>query len=258
MKFNHIYILIALLSYFQVSYSQDLNTTKEHFFNKNIDYQVRTQFSIGGTAPLGIPREIRKIQSYNPTLQLGVEANATKWFSNQKDFGLRIGVRFEGQGMKTRARVKDYRTEINYNGALVKGHFTGKVKTNIRNTYITLPVLAVYNLNSNFNLYGGVYFSGLIDKTFNGKVSDGYLRQGDPTGQKILFDNEKTADYDFSEEVRRFQWGTQVGGEYKMNDHFRLFADMTYGFNGVMKSDFDAISFSMHNIHLNLGFGYKF
>lgn len=234
------------------------NSSFSDFFTKKMDYQVRAQFSIGGTSPLGIPREIRTVESYNPTLQLGLEANATKWITEDQKWGVRLGVRFEGKGMTTKARVKGYLTEIIEDGQKVRGYFTGRVKTKVKNTYFTVPISAVYKVNQKWNVYGGLYFSALIDKTFDGYVYNGYLRQNTPNGPKLEFEGDSKAPYDFSKEVNKFQWGTQVGGEWKMNNHFKLFADMTYGFNGVLDKDFEAISFSMHNIYLNLGFGYKF
>jgi len=257
MNFKSIYTIV--LSTLALStYAQQEETPTQHFFNHNITYQVRSQFSIGGAAPLGLPREIRKIKSYNPTLQLGMEVNATKWLSDEQKWGIRLGVKIEGKGMKTDARVKDYITEINYNSAYIKGNFTGDVKTEIRNTYLTVPVLVAYNVNEQWNVYGGLYFSTTIDRSFDGYVYDGYLRQTDPTGQKLIFEDGKKADYDFSNQVNNFQWGSQVGAEWKVNDHFFLFGDATYGFNSLLDRDFDAISFTMHNIYLNLGFGYKF
>ena len=257
MNIKYIYTLLVF-SLGLSTYAQQEEPKTQHFFNHNVTYQVRSQFSIGGAAPLGLPREIRKVKSYNPTLQLGMEANMTKWLSDEHKWGVRLGIRVEGKGMKTDARVKDYITEINYNGAYVRGHFTGDVKTEIRNTYLTFPVLATYNINKQWNVYGGLYFSTAIDQSFDGYVYDGYLRQTDPTGQKLIFEDGKKADYDFSNHVNKFQWGSQVGAEWKVNQHFFLFADATYGFNSLLDRDFDAISFTMHNIYLNLGFGYQF
>ncbi|WP_413511078.1 porin family protein [Myroides odoratus] len=257
MKFKSIYTIL-LCSLALSTFSQENETQKQQFLKDNMTYQLRSQFSIGGASPLGLPREIRKIKNYNPTLQLGMEANATKWFTDEHKWGIRVGIKVEGKGMKTDARVKDYLTEINYNGANVKGNFTGDVKTEIRNTYLTIPILATYNLNEHFNLYGGLYISTAIDRSFDGYVYDGYLRQSNPTGQKLIFEDGKKADYDFSNEVNRFQWGAQFGTEWKVNDHFFLFGDATYGFNSLLDRDFDAISFTMHNIYLNLGFGYQF
>lgn len=234
-------------------------TDKQDFFS-GMDYQVRGDFSIGGSSPLGLPRSIRSIQGYNPTLQLGLEANATKWFSENKDWGLRVGARVEGRGMKTKAVVKDYLTEIISDDAKVRGYFTGDVSTNVKNSYVTFPISVVHKLGNRWNVYGGLYFAGLLDSKFSGTVSSGHFRDNTPTGTELTFEKGSDAPYDFSNEVRNFQWGVQLGAEWylKKHPHFFLFPEVDYGANGLFKKDFDAISFTMHNIYLNLGFGYKF
>jgi len=229
------------------------------FFNRNIEYQARAQFSIGGSTPLGIPAQIREINSYNPTLQLGLELNATKWFNDEQKWGLRTGLRFEGRGMRTDARVKNYYTQIDGDeGKQTKGYFTGNVKTKMKNSYMTFPVLLTYNVNEKWNVYGGVYLSGLIDKDFTGYVYEGVLREGSPIGTPVEFNEGGKGEYDFSEELNRFQWGAEVGFEYKVNNQFRLFSDLNWGLNSLFKKDFEAITFTMYSIYVNLGFGYKF
>ncbi|MGG5505709.1 MULTISPECIES: porin family protein [unclassified Myroides] len=229
------------------------------FFKKNTTYQARAQFSIGGSTPLGIPAQIREINSYNPTLQLGLEVNATKWLADNHVWGIRTGLRFEGRGMRTDARVKNYYTQIDGEaGKQTKGYFTGNVKTKMKNSYITFPVLAVYQATEKWNVYGGFYFSGLIDKDFTGYVYDGVLREGNPIGTPVEFNNGGKGEYDFSADLNRFQWGTELGFEYKMNEHFRLFSDLNWGLNNLFKKDFEAITFNMYSIYVNLGFGYQF
>ena len=43
-----------------------------------LEYEVKAGLSIGGTAPIPLPKEIRSIDSYNPTLQVAIEGNVTK------------------------------------------------------------------------------------------------------------------------------------------------------------------------------------
>lgn len=245
---------------FELSKEEQQNSSKfVSFFTQNTAYQVRTQFSIGGSTPLGIPAEIREINSYNPTLQLGLELNATKWFTAEQRWGMRVGIRFEGRGMKTDARVKNYYTQIDGDeGKQTKGYFTGNVKTKMKNSYVTFPILALYQVNDKWNVYGGVYLSGLIDQDFTGYVYDGVLREGNPLGTPVEFEDGAKGEYDFSGELNRFQWGTELGFEYKMNDQFRLFSDLNWGLNNLFKKDFDAITFKMYSIYLNVGFGYQF
>lgn len=268
-KITALFLLLVglfILPYNAEAQSIDTLTTKHRntsdftdFFTKNTDYQARAQFSIGGSTPLGIPAQIREINSYNPTLQLGLEVNATKWLSDDQIWGVRTGLRFEGRGMKTDARVKNYYTQIDgEEGKQTKGYFTGNVKTKMKNSYITFPVLAVYNVNEKWNVYGGFYLSGLIDGDFTGYVYEGVLREGNPIGTPIEFEEDAKGEYDFSSDLNRFQWGAEVGFEYKVNSQLRLFSDLNLGLNGLFKKDFEAITFNMYSIYLNFGFGYQF
>lgn len=256
-SFLFVFLCIAGTAHAQSNHTLE-NQKKQHFFNSDIEYSLRAHFSIGGSSPMGFPIEIRKIESYNPTLQLGLEANATKWLTDQKDWALRLGLSVEGKGMSTKARVKNYFTEIIQDKSRIQGYYTGLVQTDVSNTYLTIPISAVYTLSDRWNLYGGLFASAAIDKQFDGYVSEGYLRQGSPVGTKITFEEESTAAYDFSDELRTFQWGMQAGAEWELQKSFTLFTDLSYGFNNIFNKDFKAISFSMHNLYLNLGFGYTF
>ncbi len=250
-------VLISVFCLFNFTvYGQE--KTRKNFFKDNMDYQLHAYFGIGGSTPLGMPSEIKKIESYNPGLQLGLEANATKWFEENSKWGIRLGVGVEGRGMKTKARVERYLTRIIQGNEQIQGYFTGLVQTKVSNTYVNIPVSAVYDLSKRWNLYGGLSFSFAIDKQFEGYVSDGYLRKDTPVGPKITFDKNGKAAYDFSSEVNTFQWGAHLGAEWQMNKHFKLFPQLSYNFNGVLNKDFEAISFSLHNIYLDLGFAYLF
>ncbi len=232
--------------------------TLYNFSKQNIDYRIQAHFSIGGSSPLGLPREIRQVKSYNPTLQIGLGVSATIWPKKESKLGLRLGIGVEGKGMRTTTRVKNYLTGIIKDQSEVKGYFTGEVETYINNTYLTMPIFGVYRLKSNLDLFAGAYASAAISTKFNGYVSNGYLRQNTPVGTKISFENENRANYDFSEEVRTFQWGLQFGSEWFLKKNFAVFSDLTYGLNSIMQKDFKSISFDLHNIYINIGFGYRF
>jgi len=235
-----------------------ISPEKKNLLKENIECRIQAQFSIGGSTPLGLPREIREISSYNPNLQAGLEASVTIWPETQGPIGWRFALAVEGKGMRTSALVKNYLTGIIQDSAEIKGYFTGEVETAISNTYLTIPVLAVYDFSPDWNFYAGLYGSAAIAKSFTGYVSRGYLRQDTPAGAKISFDNGGRAVYDFSQEVRTFHFGNRFGSEYYINRNFIVFSDFTFGLNGILKSSFKSISFNLHNLYLNSGFGYKF
>lgn len=223
------------------------------------EYEIKAGVSIGGISPLPLPAEIRSIDSYNPTLAFMLEGNIIKWLGIEKRWGIITGVRMETKNMITKATVKNYGMEIiGGDGNRLKGNWTGGVQTKVRNAYITVPVLSTYKINSRWNAKLGVFVSYLLDKEFSGYVYEGYLREGDPTGKKVNFTNGAIATYDFSNDLRKFGWGLQVGADWRAFKHLNVFADLTWGLNDIFKKDFNTITFGMYPIYLNMGFGYAF
>ena len=206
------------------------------------EYGIKAGFNIGGTSPLPLPKEIRKIDSYAPGIAISIEGNATKWFDPK--WGMTVGVRLENKNMT--------------NGGELQGLWTGGVKTKVKNSYLTIPVVANYKISKRWKLSAGPYISYLIEGGFSGHVYNGHLRTPDQTGSRVVFSGESIATYDFSENLQKFQWGLQLGGEWRAFKHLNVYADLTWGMNDIFKKDFDTISFAMYPIYLNVGFGYSF
>lgn len=213
-------------------------------------------YNLGGTAPLPLPREIRGIEGYNPGLNLAIEGTVEKNFK-ASPWGIRWGIRLETKGMTTKAKTKNYHMEAwNTDGSgKVQGAWTGKVKTSVKNTYLTLPVVAVYNIDKRWSVSAGAYASYLLDGEFTGAAYDGYIRDQDPTGEKA---EVTRAEYNFSSDIRKFNWGLQAGGEYKAYKHLALFANLQWSMNGIFPSDFSSVTFALYPIYGTLGFTYLF
>lgn len=216
-------------------------------------------FNIGGTSPLPLPKEIRSIDGYQPGLGISIEGKATKWFDEQKQWGMSIGLRLDNRTMETKASTKNYGMEIqNADGGTLKGLWTGGVQTKVRNSYLTVPILANYRVSPRWVVSAGPYFSYLTDGNFSGYVYEGHLRTPDQGGSRVNFEGSNVATYDFSGDLRRFQWGVQVGGQWRAFRHLTVHADLNWGLNDIFQKDFETIDFSMYPIYLNIGFGYAF
>lgn len=242
------------------SYAQtERNESILRAYLRGLEYQVKAGFNIGGTAPIPLPPEIRSIKSYSPNIALAISGEVTKWMGVKKRWGLAIALKLENKSMTTKADVKNYGMQIiGEGGEIVDGMWTGGVKTKVRNSYISLPVLATCKLSERWNMKLGPYISYLIDGEFSGYVFEGYLRSGDPTGDKVEFSGGKIANYNFSSHLRRFQWGAQLGAEWRAFKHLNVYGDLTWGLNGIFKKDFTTVKFAMYPIYLNVGFGYMF
>ena len=232
----------------------DLNILKAAV--KGWHVRLGAGFNIGGASPLPLPRSIRKIDSFNPTLCISLQGAVEKRF-RQTPWGMQIGIGFENKGMKTDATVKNYHMEAyNADGSgKVEGAWTGHVKTNLDNNYLTFPVLVTYNFTDRWQMKAGPYVSWMFNGSFTGEAYDGYIRDQNPTGPKT---EVTSATYDFSDELRKFHWGVILGGEFKAYKHLSVSLNLQWGLNGIFPSDSDKVTFALYPIYGNLGFNYLF
>ena len=217
-------LVIALPGYSQVDRNETLIRSALH----GLEYEIKAGFSIGGTAPLPLPVEIRSIDGYNPTLAISIGGEVTKWFAVQNKLGVIVGLRLENKAMTTEATVKNYNMEIlGQGGERISGVWTGGVKTKVHTSGLTIPLMATYKLSNRWNI-------------------------------KAEFTDGKIATYDFSDDLRHFQWGLQIGAGWRAFKHLNIYADLTWGLNDIFRNDFQTITFAMYPIYLNIGFGYAF
>ncbi len=111
--YPYIFSLLACIGIALPGYSQvDRNETLIRSALHGLEYEIKAGFSIGGTAPLPLPVEIRSIDGYNPTLAISIGGEVTKWIAVQNKLGIIVGLRLENKAMTTEATVKNYNMEI--------------------------------------------------------------------------------------------------------------------------------------------------
>lgn len=224
--------------------------------NKGVELELKAGINIGGAAPIPIPRSIRIIDYYSPHLNATLEGSATKWLDNKHKWGISTGIKIEEKSMSTAATTKGYKTNIINSGTRINGYWTGKVQTDYRATMITIPITVNYSINKLWKISMGLFTSVRLEGKFNGYVSEGYLRENSPIGEKLSFNSEQKAAYDFGKELRRFNWGIQIGSSLKVYKRLSLNTDFNWGVNNIFKDKFKTINFKMYNIFMNIGFGY--
>ncbi len=252
--------IIAVAAILPATVSAQMSRTQK-IINASVkgwQIELRGGYNMGGTSPIPLPVEIRKIKSYKPSTGFSGEVDFTRFFDRNHRWGLQFGVRVENKDMETDAEVKNYGMTITNDGAEASGRWTGGVQTSVRNSFLTFPIVGVYKVHPRTNIKLGVFLSYLISGKFTGYVYDGYLRNGDPTGEKTTFADGKTATYDFSDNLRRFQWGAEAGVDWEAFKHLKLYADLTWGLNSAFPKSFETITFNMYPIYFNLGVGYLF
>jgi len=223
----------------------------------SLQLRIRVGYSIGATTPIPLPETIRSIDGYRltPSFMVGFDAMLPlkgKW-------GVALGLHFENKGMEGDVTTKAYHMELVKGDSRIEGLFTGHVKQKVTQWMLTIPLQATLQLGRKVTLKGGPYVSVLLSSDFSGIASDGYLRQGDPTGAKILMGSKEDewASYDFSDEMRRMQFGIGIGADWQVYRRLGVSADLNWGLTGIFPGDFKTVEQSLYPIYGTIGIFYR-
>lgn len=247
------YILFSLLALCLFGQSQAQKLLE------NNSYYIRLGYNVGGTAPVGMPATIRSLSRYTLQPNLLIGADVHKHFGGGK-WGLMVGLHLEQKDMKVDARVKNYHMAMRIgNEAPVRGVFTGQVVSEAGLGMVTIPVLATYDITPKVRIKAGPYVSYAYQTEFSGYAYDGYIREKDPTGTKVMVGIGDAANgtYDFSDSMRNLFFGIDVGADWYFSRRWGASIDLSWGLNGIFKRNFDVIDDTLYPIYANIGVTYK-
>ena len=246
-------LTILLLLSFYTSYSQ---VEEPAVKNYKLEHKIVAGFNFGATAPVPIPEEVRSIEGWWPQFgaQLGynilLRENGSNW-----SIGSGILLDYKGMGVKDKVKYMHTIVDIEQGDETGKfeGYFTGKNKTTVKSSYITIPAYVTYYIKEKWRLRLGAYVSYLFSSEFSGEVTDGYIREGDYSGRKIMID---FAQFSFGDKVRSFDFGLTGGGEFKFNNRFGFYTNLSWGLTSIFKRSFKGVGFKMYNIYAAAGMTY--
>ena len=218
-----------------------LSANAQSILGDSISLTARVGYSLGGTAPVGLPRTIRHMNSYTlmPNFQFGIDAERRI----SPLMGVMLGLRLENKGMQVDARVKNYHMAIDQGTQHLEGQFTGDVKTKVNEWMFTVPVMAAFHVGDDVRLKAGLYASYVLSRQFEGYAHGGYLRVGGPTGAKINL-GEKPV-------------GVTVGCDWTLCEKWGGYLDLNWGLNGIHHSSFKTIEQTLYPIFATVGATYN-
>ncbi|MDR1090985.1 MAG: PorT family protein [Prevotella sp.] len=226
---------------------------------RSFSHKIIAGYNIGATLPNNLSREIRSIDAYWPqfTPQLGY--NVSYRFAGQ--WSAESGIALDLKGMGVRDKVKYMYTDVNMDGNNIKGYFTGRNETEIKITYVTIPIRVSYHLNETWSLKLGVYASYRSSAEFSGTVWDGYLRKTEDkdilNSELINIGEKDVAVFDFGKDLRTFDFGISMGFEHCFNRKFGVYTEATYSLTPIFPKSFTGIDMKMRNIYITAGMTYK-
>ena len=222
---------------------------------------ARLGYSMGGTTPLPLPKEVRSINEFRPKGGATVGADVYKMLNPR--WGFSVGWHFFYEGFHTSADVKNYRMSLTMEGNTMSGYFTGRNITDTKMWGLLMPVMATWRVSPRWNISAGPYFSMYFKQDFSGEVYDnaqgvGYLRVDTPTGEKVNMDRANPATYDFTPNMRNWNGGVELAFDWKATRHINLFGLLDWGLSNLFEPDFEAVAFKMVPIYGTIGVGYRY
>lgn len=249
---NHIkkailFILLSVGSFYSLSAQTDFDKW---------EFKAFAGYNLGGTLPMPLPAEIRKVNSWSPGLNGTLAIHVTRWLTPQ--WGITSGLAIDLKGMKTNADVKYWQMNLQVGEGdatgFFTGIFTGNNVTKVRNGYIVLPFMAAWHPLEKWTFRLGGYVASLQDATFEGTASDGYIRSGGPAGERI---NVGTASFDFSDELRKFDAGLMASADWWFSQEMAVTGQFSLGLVPVFPGSFEGIAYKMRNLYFMVGIAYK-
>ncbi|MDR2791655.1 MAG: PorT family protein [Tannerellaceae bacterium] len=213
-------------------------------------------FDMGATLPLPLPPEVRELGSWSPGLSGTLALQATHWV--KPDRGLSLGLAIERKGMRATAGVKYWQTSIEVGegeqSGRFSGTFSGENTTEMGGVYLVIPLCAAWRPDEgHWTFRCGGYAALLVSAVFRGTASDGYIRNGGPTGERISVDH---ATFDFSDRLRRSDFGLIASANRSLSARLSARGQLSWGLRPVLPDSFKGIPYKMYNVYSALGLSY--
>jgi len=208
----------------------------------------------GATTSFGTPQETRKINTSKMYYNYVFGTDLTQMFSSK--WGMTTGLRFERKANGSSVEMKNFLTTVTLAGAgtPTHGYFTGKNKCKNDNKYLTIPLLAVYRANADWDFRFGGYFSYAVSRCYTGEATDGKIRETPLVPATAVTYSTS----DFSDDITKYDIGIQVGTVHKVWKQLYVTMDIDWGLVNTLDSPRSGMTMNVYNLYYCMGLGWKF
>lgn len=217
---------------------------------------VQTGLLFGAAAPIPVPKAVQKVYTWYPKLNPTLNVVVTRRLSGRlAPFGVFAGFSCEFKGMEATTQVKDLAISLQEGQDVLKGTFTGDNLTSIHNGYLVLPFGASYHFGGKvpMSVEAGLYASLLLQGSFK-TIIDGRMTLAEREGAEMELELQE---FDFSDRFNPIDFGAHLTFNVYPWPRFGFSAGLKYGLTSIVKKDFDAIPFKLHNVFGMVGFSYR-
>ena len=123
---------------------------------------------------------------------------------------------------------------------------------------VEFPLIAFYKLKEGRRFLFGAYYSRILESRFETKGINGVF-----SDDKNITDNAtlpgaiNTVEYNFNNDLDKYDYGLLIGYRYNLNHRLYLWARLNVGFKSIFEKNFTNIDYEMYQVRINLGVSYK-
>lgn len=135
-------------------------------------------------------------------------------------------------------------------------YFSGETHTDVELRFVEFPLTALYKIGESWSLTFGGYYSRILEGKFETQGMNGIS-----TPDKSISDNPNlpgpmNADYNFNEDLDKYDAGILIGYEYKISPKFLFWGRMHFGMKSIFAPEFQNLDYDMYQLRLSTGVSY--
>jgi hypothetical protein len=132
-------------------------------------------------------------------------------------------------------------------------YFSGHTNTDVELRFLEFPLLAVYNFSPAWSFTPGLYYSRILEGSFNTKSSNGVISPDKSITDAATLPGIANTSYNFNDFIDNWDAGMILGFRYNLNHKLFFWSRMQVGFKSIFKKDFDNIEYELYQVRLNVG-----
>jgi hypothetical protein len=132
-------------------------------------------------------------------------------------------------------------------------YFSGHTKTDVELRFLEFPVTASYAINTNWALTTGLYYSAILEGSFNTKGTKGVISDDKSITDNATLPGVANTTYSFDDNLDKWDAGLLLGCGYNLNQMVAIRTRMQFGFKSIFKKDFSNIDYEMYQVRADVG-----
>ncbi len=222
--------------------------------DKKWQITASAKFLIGASSPIPPPTQVKAVYTWFPKLNPSLGVTVTRKLEGRfKDWGIYGGVNCNFRGMEATTKIEDLSIKMGDKDNPIRGQFFGDNLSKIHNGYLAFPFGISYKIpQKTFSVQAGLYLAVLLQGRFETTI-DGKMKSKNTTNP-IEID---LLELNFSDHLRPIDFGMNLNFIVFPWERVGFIAGLDFGFTPIVRKEFDAIPFKLHNVYASIGISYR-